>query len=77
MVWAGYNVIPALIFFVYIFAVNPFDDRPLELSCFWLRLLSTLLGIGALACLWFADPVLNDKNVIVRVDWNVRGGLSF
>jgi hypothetical protein len=77
MVWAAYNAIPALIFFVYIFAVNPFDDIGLELSCFWLRLLSTLLGIGALACLWFADPKLNDQGDIARVDWNVRGNVTF
>jgi hypothetical protein len=60
MVWAAYNAVPPLIFFVYIFAVNPSEDRALELSCFWLRHISTLLAIGALLCLWFADTTRED-----------------
>jgi hypothetical protein len=55
MVWAGYNAIPPLIFFIYTFTVHPSEDRSLELSCFWLRHLHTLLGMGAMVCLWFAD----------------------
>ena len=66
MLWAFYNMVPAVIFFVYIFAVDPKEDRFLELTCFWLRYLSTAAAIGAMVCLWFSKTSNGSMTGVLR-----------
>jgi hypothetical protein len=61
MLWAGYNAIPAILFFIYWFNKGPF----LEKICVLLQIIGTLLACGAVACLWFALPAEYDYQDIM------------
>lgn len=50
--WAIYNAVPPVLFFSFVLGSTNF----LQIMAFWMQLVSTLSGIGALICLWFIAP---------------------
>jgi hypothetical protein len=63
MLWAGYNAIPAILFFIYWFNKGPL----LEKICTLLQILGTLIACGAVASLWFTLPAEYDfKELLPR-----------
>lgn len=52
--WAVYNAVPPLLFFVYNFT----SGDALHNACFWLQLGQMLSGLGAVVALWFVESVV-------------------
>ncbi len=61
MLWAGYNAIPAILFFIYWFNKGPLLSK----ICTVLQILGTLIACGAVAALWFTLPADYDLREIM------------
>jgi hypothetical protein len=47
--------VPPILFFVFVLS----SVKAQQIWCFWMQLIQTLSGLGAIVCLFFIKPVVN------------------
>ena len=55
ILWAVYNAVPPLLFFIFLLG----SSKALQIWAFWLQLVSMLSGLGAIVLLFFIKPIVD------------------